>query len=84
MKIDRWINTNEELIAFRNEHRMREDWHEPDEQGIDCFLRDGTFDNAHCDDGEAHVILYNSETTETVAVNLALLLAWATGYRGYL
>jgi hypothetical protein len=84
MKIDRWINTHEELVEFKKAAGLRDDWHEPDEQNIDARLSEQwpTFDNAFGDDSEQHVILYNMHTTESVAINLATLLAWATGYRG--
>jgi hypothetical protein len=40
------IQTREQLIAFQQRYRMRESWHEPDEQGIDAVLAPGSFDNA--------------------------------------
>lgn len=80
LRIDRWIQTREELIAFKKEAGLRDDWHEPDEQMIDTLSsnQDTTFDNAFGDDSEQHVILYNMRTAESVAINLATLLSWAT------
>lgn len=74
----RWIRTREELKELAKEWGLRQDWHEPDEQEVTAKLVNKSFDNAFCDESEAHVVLNCEE--ETVAVNLALLFAWATGY----
>lgn len=80
------IDNPETLEAVRKMLGARDDWHEPDEQGIEAsftnIATEGNFDNAFCDDSEMYVSLYDTETCETVAINLAMLLAWATGYRG--
>lgn len=50
------IRTAAGLRRFREENRMRPNWHEPDEQGVDAFPAVGTsFDNASADPLEFEV-----------------------------
>lgn len=83
--IDHWVRTRQELKDLAKEWELRSDWHEADTYGIETILRNGVLDNAHCDEDEAHIILIadvesNPDDTEpqTYAINLAVLLAWAT------
>ena len=36
----------EELHRFKNQYKLREDWHEPDEQEVSAFVVGNTLDNA--------------------------------------
>jgi hypothetical protein len=40
------INTRDDLRAFAAEYKLRPDWHEPDEQGINTRIRGMHLDNA--------------------------------------
>lgn len=86
------ITSREQLAEFAREHKLRDDWHEPDEQGINAIVVGTHLDNANCSppkDGwdtpqeasvEFGVYLVDDETQQPLAfVNLALLLAFATG-----
>ncbi|TCC19938.1 hypothetical protein [Kribbella sindirgiensis] len=42
----RLIDTRDEFREFAREIRMRDDWHEPDEQGITATVEGRSFDNA--------------------------------------
>lgn len=82
------INTRAELLALKRELGVRDDWHEPDEQGVDAATYGDGFDNAGfwgADGGgygghqERYVTIIKDG--EPIAdVNLATLFAWATGY----
>lgn len=76
------IYTRAELQALAQELCVRKDWHEPDESGVSVLLAHGNFDNAMLDDTEASVILCQEGRGPIAQVNIALLLAWATGYEG--
>lgn len=69
------ISTIGQLVDFANEHGLREDWHEPDEQGIDARIIGTHLDNAfgstesaYVDNGydysEFNVILFRREWDE--------------------
>lgn len=88
------IDSPEELAAFAAEHKLRVDWHEPDEQDVDAVVKGNDFDNAgfwpedkshHMTTSrgsklvEKHVVL-KVEGKPVAAVNLATLLAWATEF----
>lgn len=83
------INSPEELAVFANEHNLRHDWHEPDEQGIGAFVAGTVLDNAmgsheprYDNGGELNVIIVGWDKNELLrpvaVVNLASLLAWAS------
>lgn len=63
---------------------VRKDWHEPDEQDLTVEVRGSTFDNAgFWPDStsatmEVHVVIKQHDKP-IAAINLATLLAWATG-----
>jgi hypothetical protein len=40
------IDTQDELTQFANQHGLRSDWHEPDEQEITARVEGVSFDNA--------------------------------------
>ncbi|MDZ4232812.1 MAG: hypothetical protein U1C73_03420, partial [Dietzia sp.] len=88
------INSAHDLEAFRIEHRLRNDWHEPDEQGITAYALGTHLDNAmgptvERHQGELQIVIakevegtptpFDRSTFQPVAVvNLATLLSWAT------
>jgi hypothetical protein len=50
------ILTRRQLMAFQRAYRMRESWHEPDEQDVSAFPAVGhSFDNAGCDPSDYDV-----------------------------
>jgi hypothetical protein len=61
--------------------RCRESMHEPDEQGVEVAVFDGSFDNAMMDHTEAHIKLHRTDATdasvEVESFNLACLIALA-------
>jgi len=67
-----------EIQALARKLKVRHDWHEPDEQNLTVEMVDGSFDNAMCDETEAHVVIKQGGK-EIAKVNVALLLAWACG-----
>ena len=75
----RYITRLDELLALKARLGVREDWHEPDEQEVTAELRSGDLDNAMLDDTEDTVII-SQDGEEVARVNVALLLAWATGF----
>lgn len=81
------ITTREELRDLADRLRVRDDWHEPDEQDVTARVDGKSFDNAGFWPAapdeilEMHVII--SQNGEDVAcVNLATLFAMATGFGG--
>jgi hypothetical protein len=77
------INTRAELSALRDELRLREDWHEPDERDVTVSVELGVFDNAMCQpDGGEIAIQIRQDDVPIAWVNLALLFAFATGFEG--
>lgn len=71
------IETREDMLRVFNELEPREDWHEPDEQGITVQITGKTFDNANVE-GEILVLLLKDGEPKYV-VNLATLFAIASG-----
>lgn len=41
------INTPGDLRAFQREHGLRDDWHEPDEQGVEARVYGAVLGNDH-------------------------------------
>lgn len=82
----RIIIERNELRELAKELKVRDDWHEPDEQGLTAEVYGTTFDNAgfwpgiyehYKDLTEKHVVI-SQDGEEIAAVNLATLLAWAS------
>ena len=71
----------ETLVAFADAHRLRHDWHEPDEQSVEAKVRGCYLDNAMGDlpwKGQTVTGEYIVEVTGPhgrVSINLANLLA---------
>lgn len=65
---------------------VRHDWHEPDEQGVTAEVHGESFDNAGFwpeptapgGHQEMHVVI-KVDGEEVATINLATLLAWASG-----
>ncbi len=84
------VDSRAELIELARTLGVRHDWHEPDEQDVTATVAGTHLDNAghwpadaHGDPGiELHVVLTQDtdDGPRRYAVNLATLLAWATGY----
>lgn len=75
------IHNKKELIELAEKLKVRNDWHEPDEQGLDIRVTGYRFDNAHCDlAGHEYAVIIYKDGEAVAVVNIALLLAWATGY----
>lgn len=84
------VTTRAELIALKRALGVRDDWHEPDEQGVDAVIAGKSFDNAGFWPAESnpfaapevieqYVIICRGGQSVAV-VNLATLFSWATGY----
>jgi len=82
------ITTRDQLLELQKELGACPDWHENDEVDVTALFAGTRFDNAGfwpAERGsdperlEMHVIL-KKEGEPVAAVNLATLLAWATGY----
>lgn len=81
------IQDAQALADFAEEHALREDWHEPDEQNIGARIIGTHLDNAmgsttgfeHVEHGEFNVIL-TVDGEDTAVVNLATLLSFATAH----
>lgn len=77
------IRTKSELRSLADRLAVRRDWHEPDEQDVTATVHGTHLDNAGFwgnpsgYDAELYVVLERGG--EQWAVNLATLLAWATG-----
>ncbi len=91
------ITERADLIELARQLRVRDDWHEPDEQNIVARVEGQSFDNAGTwpaaytsvppEAMEMHVILSlvdddGRNPRDVAAVNLATLFAWATGFEG--
>lgn len=88
------INSAHDLEAFRQEHGLRNDWHEPDEQGFTAYALGNHLDNAMgptvehghgelqivlCKEVEGDPLPFDRASFQPVAVvNVATLLSWAT------
>lgn len=71
-----------DLARWANDHGLRPDWHEPDEQGVSARVVGDHLDNAmgstiEHNVGELNVVLTVNGKDDAV-VNLATLLGWAT------
>lgn len=87
------IESAQQLAEFADKHRIRNDWHEPDEQNITAIVLGTCFDNAM---GPGETFGYETSPSMEIAVylcedlgegreprplacvNLASLCAWAT------
>lgn len=86
------INTRADLAALAGTLGVRADWHEPDEQGVSARVVGDHLDNAMGSTATDNVGEYNvvitreddeGEPQDFAVVNLATLLAFATGtYEG--
>ncbi len=80
------INRKSQLIGLAKLLEVRKDWHEPDEQDLTAEVRGESFDNAGfwgdsaagLSNQEMHVVI-KQYGMPVAAINLATLLAWATG-----
>lgn len=84
------IITRSDFVALAKELGVRDDWHEPDEQGVEVQVRGMSFDNAgtwpHVKDGhivpreivEKYLII-RQHGEDKATVNLTTLCAWASG-----
>lgn len=86
------LNNRSDLQAFAAVNGLRNDWHEPDEQGISARIVGGHLDNAMgatAEDALEYNVILTKEIAfdhldgDTVAVdiavvNLATLLSWAS------
>ena len=75
----------EELQQFAQTYGLRDDWHEPDEQGVTAFVTGIKLDNAFCEDQSglpAHfqelVVHLFVNDSHKMSINLASLLAIAS------
>lgn len=84
----RVINTRAQLIELQRELKVGPDWHEPDQVDVDAVTGGRDLDNAfthpcpefeHTDAEPLYVVLRHQKRP-VAYVNLAMLLAWATGY----
>ena len=86
MNIDKWIRSRKELQDLRKFLDLSVDWHNADCCGLEVVLYENAFDNAHCDESEAYLVLsyYNDDEPENeptkYAINAALLFAYACGW----
>lgn len=77
------ITNRAQLQQLARDLGVRPDWHEPDEQGVDAAVGGEYLDNAGHVADELTVAIYK-DGEEVAAVNLATLLAFATGtYEGF-
>lgn len=85
----RIIDTQADLKRLAKDLGVRDDWHEPDEEGVDAVVRGNSFDNAgfwpegiSLERGrkllEKHVVI-KQNGKEVAVINLATLLAMASG-----
>lgn len=83
----RKIVTKAQLVDLAAELGVRSDWHEPDEQEVSAVVRGERFDNAGFwgeirltgKSYEEMYIVLRRDGEPVAAVNLATVLAWATG-----
>jgi hypothetical protein len=81
------IQTFGDMARLAHDLRVRPDWHEPDEQGVDARIIGHSLDNAmgstvreigeNNEAGEFNVII-TREGVDVAVINLANLLAWAS------
>ena len=75
------ITTRKQLETFKSHCILRDDWHEPDEQGITGFVVGSDFDNANLDGNIDYALVLCYSGKPKAIVNVAMLCAWATGYK---
>jgi len=75
----------EQLIKFRDENRIRHDWHEPDEQGVSAIVTGvkldnafGTFQPGGCTYYQELMVHLEKDGKLALSLNLADILALAT------
>ena len=73
------IHNKEALKIRKGGLGLREDWHEPDEQGVTALITGNKFDNAGVE-GEIKVLILK-DGVPAFAINLATLFAFATEYK---
>ena len=81
----RELRSVEELKSFMNDYSVPDDWHEPDNSGIDARIIGSHLDNAmgdtmtleHESFGEYNVV-FTFEGDDVAVINLATLLHYAT------
>lgn len=93
----REIRRRRELIELSKELRVRDSWHEADEQGLTVEIRGDHLDNAgfwglkdeawqlergHTSPHMEYYVIIRRGESVMGEVNLATLFAWATGYIG--
>ncbi len=91
------INSAADLMDLHEGYGLRDDWHEPDNNGITAYVTGNHLDNAmgptteHAH-GELNVVIAYEQDSEgsvrvykpVAVINLATLLSWATdGYRSH-
>lgn len=86
------VRTRGELHRAAEILGVRPDWHEPDEQGVTVQVLGTRFDNAgfwgmefldeHAADRAELFVVLIKDGRPVAEVNLATLLAWATGLEG--
>ena len=74
------VYTKKRLLELTKKLEVWDDWHESDEQGLSILMTGKDFDNAGCE-GEIKVVIMKEGIPE-FGINLATLLAFATGYEG--
>ena len=70
------VNDKEELILRKEKLGVRDDWHEPDEQGVTVMVTGDNFDNAGV--GNEMKVLVMKEGVPIFGINLATLFSLAT------
>jgi hypothetical protein len=81
------IETPNDLRLFAEQFALREDWHEPEEQGVDAEVVGNHLDNAFGVGSERRepsefVVVLKHEGEGVAKVNLATLLSWAAMVEG--
>ena len=73
------ILTRDRFQQFAQAIKVRDNWHEPDEQDVDAVPTPGPwgFDNA-CGDATEHSVVFYVHGKPTARVSLATLCAWAS------
>lgn len=74
------IYNQKRLKELADKLGLRDDWHEPDEEGISVMILGTVFDNAGTG-SEIRVVVMKNGKPE-FAISLATLFALATGYNG--
>lgn len=74
------IKRKTELIGLAMDLEVREDWHEPDEQGVSATVTGHNLDNSGC--GPEIMVTITKDEKPVASIRLATLLAFATGWAG--